>query len=142
VAQLAGICALHHQRHLSSQLACQLEGDILQIQPGQRHAPRGKARVDIAQHPDGLLELSYHGYALRYRRFTVHEHLKDGSSVDSKQINERVDQAIERQRVRIARLQARIAHQDSQRAAGIYAANTPASAPPWLPASHSRMRVD
>jgi transposase len=122
--QLARICALHHQRSLSNQLSCQFEGDILQVEPGQSHAPRGKATVDIAEHADGSLELLYRGQVLRYRRFTMHEHLKRAKTVNDKQLNHRVDVAIERQR--IGRLQAHIAHQDSQRAAGIYTPASPA----------------
>jgi hypothetical protein len=139
-AQLARICALHHQRHLSSQLSCQFEGDIVQIDPKQPHAPRGRARVDIAQHADGQLEVMYHGHVLRHRRFTVHEHLKGSSSVDGKQLNDHVDRVIERQRIQIARLQAHIAHQDSQRAAGIYVADSPASAVPRTPPGRYGLR--
>jgi hypothetical protein len=136
--QLARICALHHQRHLSNQLSCQFEGDILQIEPGQPHAPRGKAIVDIAEYADGSLELLYRGRALRYRRFTVHEHLKRAKTVNNKQINHRVDAAIERQR--IGRLQAHIAHQDSQRAAGIYTPARPTQAPPRAATGRSGLR--
>jgi hypothetical protein len=139
-AQLARICALHHQRHLSSQLSCQFEGDIVQIEPQQPHALRGRARVDIAQHANGLLEVLYHGHVLRYRSFTVHEHLKGSSHVDGKQLNDHVDRAIERQQINLARLQARIAHQDSQRAVGIYVADTPASAVPRTPPSRYGLR--
>jgi hypothetical protein len=139
-AALYSICALHHQRHLSSQLSCQFEGDILQIEQAQPHAPRGRARVDIAQHPDGSLEVIYHGHVLGHRRFTVNEHLKGSSRADDKQLNGRVDQAIERQRTNIARLRAHIAHQDSQRAAGIYVAHTPASAPPCTPPGRYGLR--
>jgi transposase len=139
-AQLARICALHHQRHLSSQLSCQFEGDVMQIEAGQRGAPRGRARVDIVQHADGKLEVMYHGQVLRHRRFTVHEHLKGSAKVDDKQLNVRVDQALERQRTDIARLRARIAHQDSQRAAGIYVADNPASAPPRTPSGRYGLR--
>jgi transposase len=139
-AQLARICALHHQRQLSSQLSCQFEGDIVQIEPKQSNAPRGRVRVDIAQHADGELEVMYHGHVLRHRRFTVHEHLRGASSVDGKQLNEHVDRAIERQRIQIARLQAQIAHQDSQREAGIYVAASLASAPPRTPPGRYGLR--
>ncbi|MDR1969279.1 MAG: ISNCY family transposase [Burkholderiaceae bacterium] len=139
-AQLARICALHHQRHLSSQLSCQFEGQIVQLDPNQPHTPRGRARVDIAQHADGLLEVMYHGHVLRHRRFTVHEHLKGSSRVDGKQLNDHVDRAIKRQRVNLARLQAQIVHQDSQRAAGIYVADTPASAVPRTPPGRYGLR--
>jgi hypothetical protein len=39
-AALADICALHHQRQLSAQGACKFEGRILQLLPGQAHAPK------------------------------------------------------------------------------------------------------
>lgn len=131
--QLASICALHHQRKLSRQLSCQFEGDILQIEPGQAHSPKGKAQVDIAQHANGTLEVSYKAERLRYRRFTVNEHLKAAKSVDDKQLNQRVDAAMQRQRRQMARLQAQMAHQDSQRNAGIYWPDSPASNPPRAP---------
>jgi transposase len=118
--ELARICALHHQRQLSSKLSCQFEGDILQVDPGQTNGPKGRGQVDIAQHKDGSVEVLWRGQVLRYQRFAVQEHLRGSKVVDAKEINSKVDEAIAKERVRLAKLQVAIAHQDSQRAAGIY----------------------
>ena len=40
---LADICSLHHQPHVSAQGACKFEGQILQVLPGQAHAPKARA---------------------------------------------------------------------------------------------------
>lgn len=128
--QLARICALHHQRHLGAQLSCQFEGDIVQVEPQQPHAPRARAVVDIAQHADGSLEVLYRGVPLRHRRFTAHAHLKAPKVADDKALNARVDTALGKQRSALARLLAAIDHQDAQRDQGIRTAAAPANAPP------------
>lgn len=53
----------------------QFEGS--QITPGQAHAPKGRAKVDINQHGDGRLELLYRGQLL-VQVHMVHEHLRHG----------------------------------------------------------------
>ena len=128
--ELERICALHHQRHLSNQLSCQFEGELVQIAPAQAGAPAGRAVVDIAQHADGRIEVLYRGHCLEHRRFTVNEHLKKSKVVDDKGLNARVEGALSTQRLRIARLAASIEHHNSQRAAGTYAAAAPANCPP------------
>ena len=127
--QLRRICAVHHQRHLSSQLSCQFEGGLVQLLSGQPHAPRAKAIVDIVQYADGELEVLWHGRVLSHRQFDVHAHLKTAKEADAKTVNARVDRAVHAQRRKLARLAADIAHHDSQRAAGIYTAMAPAQAP-------------
>ena len=128
--QLDRICSVHHQRQLSTQLSCQFEGDIVQIEPAQPHAPRAKAGVDIAQYADGRIEVLYRGQSLRHRRFTGHAHLKAPKTVDGKALNTRVDSALDRQRLALARLLAAIEHQDAQRQQGIRTPAAPANAPP------------
>lgn len=66
-AALADICALHHQRQLSAQGACKFEGSILQLLPGQLHAPKARAMGDIAQHANGTQRLGYCGRSLAHR---------------------------------------------------------------------------
>lgn len=129
-ARLAGICALHHQRQLSTQLSCRFEGQVLQVEPGQMQAPKARAMVDITQHRDGRLELSYCGQVLRHRRYACQDHLSRTKHADDKTVNQRVDQAVLRARQQIASLAAQIAHQDDQRSVGIYAPNTPPNTPP------------
>ena len=48
-AQLGDICALHFQRQLSAQQACRFQGQILELNEGQAHAPKSSAMVDIAK---------------------------------------------------------------------------------------------
>lgn len=128
--QLQRICSVHHQRHLSNQLSCQFQGDIVQLDSQQRAAPRGRALVDIAQYADGRIEVLYRGQPLRHRRFSAHAHLKTTKVVDHKQLNARVDGALGKQRLALARLLAAIEHQDAQRNSGLRTAPAPANSPP------------
>ena len=128
--QLERICALHHQRHLSNQLSCQFEGDIVQLEAHQPNAPRARAVVDIAQYADDRIEVLYHGELLRHRRFSAHAHLKQPRIIDAKAINTRVDSALAKQRSALARLLAAIEHQDAQRSLGLHTPAAPANAPP------------
>jgi transposase len=127
---LRRICALHHQRHLSSQLSCQFQGDIIQLEPGQPHAPRGRAVIDIVQYADASIEVLHRGHVLKHRTFTVDEHLRTPRVVAAKEVNSRVDDAIERQRRAIAKVLASVRHQEQQRDAGIRVAPAPANSPP------------
>lgn len=67
-AAVDDICALHPQRQLSAKGACKFEGRILQA-PGQAHAPEARAMMDIAQHADRALRLSYCGRRLAHRSY-------------------------------------------------------------------------
>jgi transposase len=127
--QLAHICALHHQRQLSAQHSCRFEGQILQLDAGQPQAPKASAMVDIAQHRDGRLELSYRGHGLTHRSFACHDHMSRDKVCDSKGLDERINRLHNNERERIARLAASIEHQDNQRAKGIYGPDSPANAP-------------
>ena len=117
------------QRQLSAQLSCRFEGQVLQIEPGQMQAPKARAMVDIAQHRDGRLELSFRGQALRHKRYACNDRLSRTKLADDKTVGQRVDKAVDKERKRLASLAASIAHQDSQRSAGIYTPNSPANAP-------------
>lgn len=136
---LADICSMHHQRQLSAQGACKFEGSILQLLPGQAHAPKARAMVNIAQHGDGSLHLSYRGQALTYRGYTVQAASKPVAE-DHKTLTTRVDKARESARLKamkplatkLARLKAELAFQDSQRKAGVYRPDTPPIVPPRL----------
>lgn len=124
--ELTRICAVHHQRHLSNQLSCQYFGDIIQLEP-QPQAPRGKAVVDIVQYPGNRIEVLYRGNILAHRRYTVNEHLRTPRVSAAKEVNARVDDAIERQRRAIAKAMAAVRHQDQQRNAGIRSRLLPAN---------------
>lgn len=127
--ELARICALHHQRQLSAQLSCQFEGSQIWITPGQAHAPKGRAKVDIVQHGDGRLELLYRGQLLAHQAHMVHEHLRHRKLADDKTLNQRVD-ALSKERQRISRLKAQIELQESMRESGIQQPDTHISPPP------------
>ncbi len=139
-AALRRICALHHQRHLSNQLSCQFQGDIVQVLPGQPQAPRGRAVIDIVQYADGTIEVLHRGGVLRHRAFTVDEHLRWPRVVPAKELNARVDGAIERQRRAIAKVLASIGHQDQQRQCGIRVAAAAANSPPRKPTNTTRAK--
>lgn len=126
---LADICSLHHQRQLSAQGACKFEGCILQLLPGQPHAPKARAMVDIAQHSDGTLRLSYRGQPLEFRSFTMHEMRRANPAEDHKTLNMRVDKARNAQQTKLQQLKAEMAFQDSQRQRGVYRPDTPPIVP-------------
>ena len=126
---LGDICSLHHQRQLSAQGACKFEGQILQLLPGQAHAPKARAMVDIAQHEDGTLRLSYRGQALMHRSHALHEPSPQRQPADHKTVNARVDKARDAERSRLQRLRAELAFQDSQRERGVFKPDTPPIVP-------------
>ena len=128
-AALADICALHHQRHLSAQGACKFEGCVLQLLPGQAHAPK-------AQHADGTLSLSYCGHRLAYRSFDFASPVANRQPEDHKTLNARVAKAHDAHRAKLQRLGAELAFQDSQRKAGIYRPDTPPIVPRTQTARH------
>jgi hypothetical protein len=127
---LADICSLHHQRQLSTQGACKFEGRILQLMPAQPHAPKARAMVDIAQHGDGSLKLSYRGLPLEYRSYALDEPAGRRPAADHKTLNARVDKARDAHRARLARLKVELAFQDSQRRRGIFTPDSPPIVPP------------
>jgi len=126
---LADICSLHHQRQLSAQGACTFEGSILQLAPQQPHAPKARAMVDIAQHGDGTLHLSYRGQALTHSSFALHEPRSANPAEDHKTLNKRVDKARDAQQSKLQRLKAEMAFQDSQRQQGVFRPDTPPIVP-------------
>ena len=128
-AALADICALHHQRQLSAHGACKFEGRILQLLPGQAHAPKARAMVDIAQHVDGTLRLSYCGRPLAHRSYAFADAVPNRHASDHKTLNAKVDKVRDAQRNKLHRLAAEMAFQDSQRKQGIYKPDTPPIVP-------------
>ena len=124
---LSEICALHHQRQLSAQGACRFEGQILQLAPGQAHAPKARATINIVQHADGQLGLSYRGKSLQHRAFACYEHLSRSKIADAKTLPGKIASLLKPanpERARIARLKAELDFQRSQRARGIYHPDT------------------
>ena len=130
---LREICALHHQRQLSVQGACRFQGQVLQVEPDQVHAPKARAMINIVQLANGQLSLSYRGKPLRHRAFTVHEHLNRSKLADAKTLPGRLDalrKHSDPERARLARLKAELDFQASQRARGLYRPDSPAIVPP------------
>ena len=125
---LQQICALHHQRQLSTQLSCQFECSVVQVHPGQSGAPKGRAQVDIVEFADGSLALLYRGTVLQHSRYQLHEPVRN-KPTDDKGLNVRVDQLVKAQRARLSNVVAQIKHQDAQRAKGIFKPDHP-NAPP------------
>lgn len=127
---LGRICAHHHQRQLGSSLSCQFEGQILQVHPHQAQAPKGRAQVDIAQYGCGRLELLYRGHVLAHTGYAFNSHLRKQGPCDDKTINAAVDQVVQRAQRKANALKAQMAHQQAQRAQGIYTPTRWANEPP------------
>ena len=126
---LQRICAHHHQRQLGAQLSCQFEGKLIQVHPRQEHLPKGKAGIDIVQYGDARLELLYRGHVLSHASHDWQDHLGRKRESDDKTLNDKVDQVVRNAQKGVAKLMAHIAHQDSQRAQGIYVPQSPANNP-------------
>jgi hypothetical protein len=107
---LQHICALHHQRQLSTQLSCQFEGSVVQIHPEQAHAPKGRSKVDIVEFGDGSLALLYHGRVLKHSRYQLYGHRAKADAANDKNLNAIVDGFIKAQHIWLASLGAQIKH--------------------------------
>lgn len=98
---LADICALHHQRQLSAQGAYKFEGSILQLLPSQPQTPKARCMIDIAQHADGTLCLSYYGRPLAHHRFAIENAVPHRQSADNKTLNGTRDKVLDVHRKRL-----------------------------------------
>ncbi len=134
---LADICSLHHQRQLSAQGACKFAGRVPQLLPGQTHAPKARAMIDIAQHGDGSVHLSYRGKPLAHHGHGLHEPLPHRAAADAKTVHATVDKACQAHLSKLQRLRAELAFQDSQRQRGIYRPDSPPIVPPRSGAGRS-----
>ena len=126
---LADICSRHRQRQLSAQGACKFEGAVLQLQANQAQAPKARAMVDIAQHADGSLHLSYCGQSLAFHSFGQNVPARSSQSADNKTISVQVDKLRDAERERLRRLAAELAFQQSQRQRGVFKPDTPPIVP-------------
>jgi hypothetical protein len=131
--ELVRICALHHQRQLSSALTCQFEGSQLWVVPGQQAAPSKAAQVDIVQYADGRLEVLYRGQVLKVKHYMLHEHLSQKRLESDKTINARVD-VLARQQRQVAKVAIDIRLQEDLRQARLQ----PDTHPSPLPLALSR----
>ena len=138
--ELARICALHHQRRLSSQGSCRFEGAILQIDANQAHAPKGDAEVNIVQFVDGRLELLWRNRVLKHKAYGLHDHLTKSKVTDDKSVNARIDALKKKEQRRLARLAAEVEHQNAQRSRGIYKPDSSVGTPGTALLSRARQR--
>jgi hypothetical protein len=93
-AALRRILSVHTKRRLSSNLSCQLDGVLFQVQAaGQGLSLRG-ADVDIVTHPDSATEILWQGRVLPHTCSC--KPVKQHEAVDSKDVNTKVDQALAR----------------------------------------------
>ena len=91
--------------------------------------------VDIVEHADGTLRLSYCGQALVHRSHAFGGPVPNRQAADHKTVNARVDKvrdthdAKRAKRAKLQQLKAELAFQESQRKAGIYRPDTPPIVP-------------
>lgn len=91
---LRRILSVHTPRRLSSNLTCQLDGLLYQIQTqGQGLALRG-ADVTVVTHPASATEVLWQGRTLPYTLST--KPVKQHQAVDGKDVNNKVEQALSR----------------------------------------------
>lgn len=93
-AALRRILSVHTKRRLSSNLSCQLDGLLYQVQAaGQGLSLRG-ADVDIVTHPDSATEMLWQGRLLCHTCSS--KPVKQREAVDGKDVNAKVEQALAR----------------------------------------------
>jgi hypothetical protein len=93
-AALRRILSIHTPRRLSSNLSCQLDGLLYQVQPaGQGLGLRG-ADVTIVTHPASATELLWQGRLLPHTRSS--KPVRQHEAVDGKDVNDKVEQALVR----------------------------------------------
>jgi hypothetical protein len=93
-AALRRILSIHMKRRLSSNLSCQLDGLLYQVQAaGQGLALRG-ADVHIVTHPDSATEILWQERVLPH--MCSSKPVKQHAAVDGKEVNSKVEQALTR----------------------------------------------
>lgn len=114
--ELARICAHHYARKLSKTLTCQFMGKLLVVitlpeQP--RYALRSQP-VKVIEHLSGELELLWGAEALPFKTFERHQHLSASRVADDKLLNGRVDAVLQKESLRLRKLQALVAAQNAK----------------------------
>jgi transposase len=93
-AALRRILSVHTQRRLSSNLSCQLDGVLYQVQTeGQGLGLRG-ADVTIVTHPESATEVLWEERTLPYTLST--KPIRQREAVDAKEVNGKVEQVLSR----------------------------------------------
>lgn len=93
-AALRRILSVHTMRRLSSNLSCQLEGLLYQIQPADRGLALRGADVTIVTHPQSTTEVLWEGRVLCHT--TSSKAVRQQEAVNGKDVNGKVDIALGR----------------------------------------------
>lgn len=114
--ELARICAHHYARKLSKTLTCQFMGKLLVVitlpeQP--RYALRSQP-VKVIEHLNAELELLWGAETLPFKTFERHQHLSASRVADDKLLNGRVDAVLQKESLRLRKLQALVAAQNAK----------------------------
>jgi hypothetical protein len=94
VAALRRILSIHTPRRLSSNLSCQLDGLLYQVQPADRGLALRGADVTIVTNPASATEVLWQGRVLPHTLSS--KAVKQQKAVDGKGVNNRVEQALSR----------------------------------------------
>lgn len=94
VAALRRILSIHTLRRLSSNLSCQLDGLLYQVQPADRGLALRGADVTIVTNPASAAEVLWQGRVLPHTLSS--KAIKQHEAVDGKGVNGRVEQALNR----------------------------------------------
>lgn len=92
--QLQRILSVQEERTLSKNLSCQYDGQLLQVQAVGSGAMMRGAKVCVHTHTDGRRELSWQGRRLAFAH--LERPPKQHAAADGKQVNARVDQALQK----------------------------------------------
>ncbi len=93
-AALRRILSIHTLRRLSSNLSCQLDGLLYQVQPADRGLALRGADVTIVMHPASVTDVLWQGRVLPHTLSS--KAVKQHQAVDGKELNGKVDRALSR----------------------------------------------
>lgn len=91
-AALRRILSIHSPRRLSSNLSCQLDGLLYQVQPADRGLALRGADVTIVTHPISPTEVLWQGRSLPHTLSS--KAVRQHEAVDGKEVNNKVDIAL------------------------------------------------
>lgn len=91
---LRRILSIHTMRRLSSNLSCQLEGLLYQVQPADRGMALRGADVTIVTHPESATEMLWQGRVLSHT--VSSKGIRQHAAVNGKDVNGKVDIALGR----------------------------------------------
>jgi transposase len=91
---LRRILSVHTPRRLSSNLSCQFDGLLYQVQSADQGLALRGAAVTLVTHPQSETEIVWQGRVLPYT--TSRKAVKQHAAVDGKSVNDKVEQALAR----------------------------------------------